>query len=338
MEPEEIIVMDVLYGKIIVPLPCKVFFKSKEFRRLRYVKMGPAVHLVYPGAINNTRFEHCIGVMHLSGLMVNALRSHGADIDERTGHLIQLGGLMHDVGHYAFSHLFDKFLRSIHVAYGTGVIPPNHEDRSVDILRQISEKYPGVLTPDELEFVGNVITGNVPQKDREAQKSYLYEIVCNVRTGIDVDKMDYLRRDSYHTSVGTDVTNPGSLCVYDINNVPDTARIIADARCLNGHIVFDKNVRNDIDSLFRYREFMHREVYNHPVVLTMEKIFFCAMLRIVLIDKLNLNVRSDEELMIQLENYVLHAHDPNINCELCEHFNMLRFYHSSGSVHLATFV
>ena len=92
------IIKDCIYRFIQVPDLCKSFIDTVEFQRLRHIKQLGLVQFTYPSAAHS-RFEHSLGVMHLAGV--------GADISQREKELLQLAGLLHDVGHMAFSHLFD---------------------------------------------------------------------------------------------------------------------------------------------------------------------------------------------------------------------------------------
>ncbi len=117
---------------MLKPVLCQAFMDCAEFQRLRRVKQLGMVHFTYPSAVY-TRFEHSIGVMYIAGNMVDQLRKY-VDISQRTKDLIQLAGLSHDLGHFAYSHLFDKALARLVTEHKN--VPDifkmhDHEDRSV---------------------------------------------------------------------------------------------------------------------------------------------------------------------------------------------------------------
>ena len=276
--------------------------------------------------LENTRFNHCTGVMHMAGRMVEALRKQGAEIDERTGHLIQLGGLLHDAGHFAFSHLFDVFLKT--TPNVPTHIPRDHEERSVNAMLVINnQQYPDHrLSLAKVKFVANVIMGEVPP----GSKAYLYEIVCAGRTGVDVDKMDYLARDDYYTlGMG-----------HNFDSIIEGARIGPD-----NHIVFAENARSSVMHLFELRQHMYVHVYHHPITRVYEKVRLCAMRRAAKAGIIILNADTDANLELQIGAYL----QPLIEevtrnrafheCELCADFKIINaVVHQSGSVDRVTFI
>lgn len=254
------VIKDCIYGLIHVPPLCVQFMDVPEFQRLRRIRQLGVAQYTYPSAVH-TRFEHSLGVMHLAGKMVDQLRLV-VDIPERTKELIQLAGMYHDIGHFAFSHLFDTFLSRLDE---TTDIPEifqlhEHENRSLYFLRKVNKRL-RLLTEEEEQLVCDIISGT----ELEGAPSYLYQIVCNKQCGIDVDKLDYVKRDSYHTGF------PDFHADYVICN----ALIDSD-----NNIAFREKVRNDICDLFMTRHRMHERVYQHHTTLKMNKIHFCLMRRL----------------------------------------------------------
>lgn len=253
------IIKDCIYGHINIPPICLIAIDTPEFQRLRRIRQLGMTHYVYPSA-SHTRFEHCIGVMHLTGKMVSHLRQF-VDIDERTCHLLQLAGLYHDIGHFAYSHLFDTILAS------STIINSNvdeifhlteHEERSCYFLEQVNNRC-HLMTNDELNFVKDVIRGNCPP---DCEKKYLYEIISN--DIFDVDRGDYLRRDAYHTGL------PAFQSDY----------IILSSTIIDNHIVFNKKAQHEIMDMFETRKRMFINVYQHKVVVKVNKLYYCMMKRL----------------------------------------------------------
>ncbi|KAK1898998.1 Deoxynucleoside triphosphate triphosphohydrolase SAMHD1 [Dissostichus eleginoides] len=198
------------------PLLVKII-DTPQFQRLRYIKQLGAGYLVYPGASHN-RFEHSIGVGYLAGELVKALKEKQPelDINKRDILCVQIAGLCHDLGHGPFSHLFDAM-------FIPKVTPPpgplgekmktwKHEDASVEMFDHLVDsnedlqwmmKAYGLNLTKDLEFIKEMIKPPEAKKKYECrpEKSFLYEIVNNKRTGIDVDKFDYFARDSYHLGI-----------------------------------------------------------------------------------------------------------------------------------------
>lgn len=250
---------DCIYGHIEVPELCQAFIDQGEFQRLRRVRQLGMSSFAYPSA-THTRFEHCLGVMYLAGQVVDQLRKY-TEIPDRTKHLIQLAALYHDVGHFAYSHLFDSFLEHMEENSLLDIFRlKEHELRSIYFLEKVNKRLQ-LLTEEEGVFVTNVILGTPLEDD----KIYLYQIVSNKRCGIDVDRMDYLRRDTYHTGI------PSFQADYIIKSMVITE---------NKEIGFKEKVRNEIVDLYATRQKMFNRVYLHHTVLKMDRLYYCMMKRL----------------------------------------------------------
>lgn len=251
-------IKDPIYGFVEVPIKCQLFIDTPEFQRLRRIKQLGNVHQVFPSA-THTRFEHSIGVMHLAGKVVDHLRQF-VNIDANQKELIQLAGLLHDIGHFAYSHLFDHFLEDLDPKNEDEEIPPDHESRSIIIIKRINYR-DNILTLNELNFVLCCIMG---YKYKQTHK-FLTQIVCNKECGIDVDKMDYLARDAYHTNL------PSFQPDYIIRNM-----IVVDG----GSLGFKKKSRLDVEDLFLTRKRMYQMVYFHHAVSRIDSIYKELMKRL----------------------------------------------------------
>jgi HD superfamily phosphohydrolase len=238
-----------VYRYIQTPPLCRAFMDTPEVQRLRNIKQLGFVHYVYPSAVH-TRFEHSLGVMHMAGTVVDVLNRLDEratppetppvtpSVTPREKALVQLAGLMHDTGHMAFSHLMDEITAS------------HHETRSVVVLAETNARL-NLLSPGEEQMVAQMITG-VDSQYRP--KPYLYQIVANHHNGVDVDRMDYLARDAYHTGM------PGFQPDY----------LIGCMRIHNGNLVLRRKAEPDLRLLFATRQRLFRTVYRHPTVATLE--------------------------------------------------------------------
>jgi HD superfamily phosphohydrolase len=248
MELKERIIKDCIYGHITVPPLCGAFIDNPQFQRLRRVKQLGNAFRVYPSA-THTRFEHSIGVMHLAGVMCKQLNIS----DNWLINLIQLAGLYHDVGHLPYSHLSDKILEVLK----PDNIPHHHEERSVLTFLKVSREL-NLLTDKEEQFVCACIKGEF----LDGYDPYLFQIISS---DVDVDKLDYLCRDAYHTGM------PSFQANYIILNV----RIGT-----NRKLAFRTKAREDIKNLFETRNRMHELVYQHPVSLQYDTMYMCMILQI----------------------------------------------------------
>ncbi|NQX92542.1 MAG: HD domain-containing protein, partial [Flavobacteriales bacterium] len=145
------------------------------FQRLRRITQLGLSHLVYPGALHN-RYHHAIGAMHLMAHAIDEIRKKGHAISEEESRSVSMAILLHDIGHGPFSHALE------HSIVG-GV---SHEDISVFIMNRLNEEFNGILD-DTIE----IFNDHYPKK-------FLHQLVSSQ---LDMDRLDYLRRDSFYTGV-----------------------------------------------------------------------------------------------------------------------------------------
>ncbi|XP_032376450.1 deoxynucleoside triphosphate triphosphohydrolase SAMHD1 isoform X1 [Etheostoma spectabile] len=274
---------DPIHGHVeLHPLLIKII-DTPQFQRLRNLKQLGGTYFVFPGASHN-RFEHCIGVGHLAGQLVQALNNRQPEllISRRDILCVQIAGLCHDLGHGPFSHMFDgKFIPKARPG-----ISWKHENASLDMfdylvkdngLKPVMEQH-GLVLPEDLDFIKEQIAGppdtnatqgqKWPYKGRPEDKSFLYEIVANKRNGIDVDKWDYFARDCYHLGIQNN---------FDYRRFLKFARVCE----VDGqkHICTrDKEVGNLYD-MFHTRNCLHRRAYQHKVGNIIETMIAEAFLK-----------------------------------------------------------
>lgn len=219
---------------------------SPKFQRLRRLKQLATAQWVWLGA-THTRFEHSISVAYLAGHMAKKLQQKQPDLNitDRQILLVQLGGLLHDVGHGPFSHLFDDVFLS-----NTDTPMAHHEHRSVVITADLLKNSQFEYSAEEIVFVQSLIA------PASGQEGFFWEIVANQVSHLDVDKMEYIKRDARACGL--------SQGGFDT----DTMRIINAARVINGHICYHYKVYEDIYNLFLTRYRLHTTVYRHPAVVS----------------------------------------------------------------------
>jgi HD superfamily phosphohydrolase len=218
---------------------------TTQFQRLRRLRQLATAHWVWLGA-THTRFEHSISVAYLAGLLAKGLQRKQPDLEitDRQILLVQLAGLLHDVGHGPFSHLFDDvFLKDSKEPMA------HHENRSVALVDLLLRESTYEYAAEEIAFVQSMIS------PKQGQHSFFYDIVANMDSHLDVDKLEYIKRDARACGL--------SQGGFDT----DTMRIINSARVVHDRICYHQKVYEDIYNVFQTRYRLHTTVYRHPVVV-----------------------------------------------------------------------
>ena len=229
----------------LTPLMIKII-DTYEFQRLRDLKQLGATYFVFPSA-THTRFEHSLGVCHLVDIILNELKKNQPElsITDRLIELVKIGGLIHDLGHGPFSHLYDNYVRTS--------CEPEHEQRGITIFKNMVNKYKLSINSDELHFICNII-----EPPEQLKSNWLYQIVNNKINHIDVDKIDYIMRDSYHIGL----------------QYNDFSRLLSMIKVLdyndNKVLAYNDKLQQDIYLLFSSRYRLHKQIYNHHAVKAFE--------------------------------------------------------------------
>jgi uncharacterized protein len=170
------IINDPIYG--FITIPDAFFFELIEdasFQRLRRILQLGLTHLVYPGALH-TRFHHALGAMHLMQKSVEVLRRKGVEISPQEESAVLAAILLHDIGHGPYSHTLEHTLIK-------GV---SHEDISAQIMQRLAERF------------GDTIQRAIRIFNDQYERPFLHQLVSGQ---LDMDRMDYLNRDSFYTGV-----------------------------------------------------------------------------------------------------------------------------------------
>ncbi|MGC8569250.1 MAG: HD domain-containing protein [Nitrososphaeria archaeon] len=223
-------IMDPIYGLLKLNDLEREIIDTAEFQRLRRIKQLSSANLVYPSA-NHTRFEHSLGAMHLAGLMGDVLYRKGY-VSEEDVQLLRIGGLLHDVGHGPFSHLYEDVISK---KYGV-----NHEEMGRRIITEtaiadVLKKY-GYEPKD----VASLSNGLYPQKP------FMNAIIAGP---LSADLMDYIQRDSYYTGA-----------IYGRVNVN---KIINSMHVFSNQLTIEKDAVSAFEGMTIARYEMFKEVYFH---------------------------------------------------------------------------
>lgn len=208
-----------------------------EFQRLRRIKQLGLTSLVYPGA-QHTRFQHVIGAMHLMDMAVKSLRSKDIEISQEEEIGVLLAILLHDIGHGPFSHSLEHTILE-------GV---NHEHISSVLMQRINEKMSG-----KLDLAIEIFENRYPRK-------FLHQLVSSQ---LDMDRLDYLRRDSFYTGV-----SEGTVGIE---------RIIQMLNVKDNQLIVDQKGIYSVEKFLMARRFMYWQVYLHKTSIAADHLMLSIL-------------------------------------------------------------
>jgi HD superfamily phosphohydrolase len=258
-------VLDRVYEHVTLPRVVARAADTPWFQRLRGLKQLGVSSFLYPGAVH-TRFEHSIGVAHLARTFAETVQRQQPDMGVTVDDVetVMLAGLMHDVGHGPFSHLFeDVVAKKLDRRF-------DHEVMSIDMMRRALD---GVAPGAQIDAVEAIMKGVRPgapcPPSIAPHKRFLAEIVSNKRCGIDVDKLDYFLRDSMCCFGKTAVD-------VRLHRFFGAARVMhVDGEAL---LAFEDKMTVTLRDIWGLRAKLHKSVYQHHVVKTVGHMIGDALL------------------------------------------------------------
>eukprot|EP00026_Physarum_polycephalum_P002444 Phypoly_transcript_02450.p1 GENE.Phypoly_transcript_02450~~Phypoly_transcript_02450.p1 ORF type:complete len:540 (+),score=47.86 Phypoly_transcript_02450:1036-2655(+) len=284
---------DPIHGHILIPKYTRQFIDTRQFQRLRSLKQLGTTVFVFTGA-THTRFEHSVGVSHLAGKLMQKFQYSQPELDVRNEEiqLVRLAGLCHDLGHGPFSHAFESWVHRVRHSGDW-----KHEQMSEKMLDYlIDENGLSQYSTDDVKFMKDLISG----RSRGGERAWLFDIVSNSRNSIDVDKFDYLARDSYFI---------GKKSPFEFT------RSIALMRVVGPEICFNRKEAFTLYEMFHARYSMFKQVYSHrtgkSIELMITDAFVAADPVLRISDQLD-----DAEEFISLDDSLLSriefSKDPNL--------------------------
>ncbi|MEM3404181.1 MAG: HD domain-containing protein [Nitrososphaeria archaeon] len=281
MKPEDKIIRDPLYGFIEFPSSISPILGALPLIRLTRIKQLAHTFLVYPSAVHS-RFEHSIGVYHLAGLMADRL-----NLSKEKKEIVQLAAVLHDIGHGPYSHPFEEVMM-----YVTQDENFSHVDVTKLIL-EYDESLRNLLSDEKIRSIIEIYENRGQSLESEI-----------ITGGIDADKLDYLRRDSYHTGV--------AYGIFDIERILRTLTPIE-----GGERKFLGVLEKGMYALESYRlarYSMHTQVYEHKTRLITDDMFIRAVklsIKEGILDPDSINPKKDPERFVReylkLDDYsILH--------------------------------
>ncbi len=259
---------DPIYGFISLP-SARIFdlVEHPYFQRLRRISQLGLSYLVYPGAYH-TRFHHALGAMHLMQKAIQVLQRKGVEITESEAESAQIAILLHDVGHGPFSHALEHTLLD-------GV---HHETVSRLIMRRLNAEFGG-----QLDEAIAIFEGTHP-------KRFLHELISSQ---LDMDRMDYLKRDAFYTGV--------------IEGAINSDRLLEMLHVADGHLVLEHKAITSIEKFLMSRSLMYWQVYMHKTVLSAENMLVEVLRRASILAQAGHEVFAGRELATLLRRRPNHA-------------------------------
>jgi HD superfamily phosphohydrolase len=231
---------DPVYG--FVTVPTELLFDLIEhpyFQRLRRIQQLGLTNFVYPGALH-TRFHHALGAMHLMQLALRTLKDKGVKISAAEGEAAQVAILLHDIGHGPLSHALETSIFQD--------VP--HEQLSLYLMERLNEQFPGRLTLAMEMFQGSY------------GREFFHQLVSSQ---LDMDRLDYLNRDSFYT--GVEEGRPGA------------DRLIKMLQVVNERLVLEEKAVYSVENFLVSRRLMYWQVYLHKAVTSAEQMVIRVMQR-----------------------------------------------------------
>lgn len=234
------ILNDPIYGFITIPNELLFdIIEHKYFQRLRRISQMGLSYLVYPGA-HHTRFHHALGCMHLMQKAVGVLRLKGVEISEEEEEALQIAILLHDIGHGPFSHAMEHSI----------VEGVSHEAISYMFMKEMNEKFNQRLT-----LAIEIFSGKYKRK-------FLCQLISSQ---LDMDRMDYLKRDSFYTGVAEGNIN--------------SERLISMLTVVDNVLMVEEKGIYSVEKFLLARRLMYWQVYLHKTGVAAEQLLIRVLKR-----------------------------------------------------------
>ncbi len=225
------IINDPIYGFITVPdqLIARII-DHPYFQRLRRITQMGCAHVVFPGA-RHSRFEHALGCLHLMQKAIRVLRLKGITISDHEEQALQIGILLHDIGHGPYSHTLESAL----------IKSASHEELGLKFLESLNKEFDG-----ELDLAIRLFSGNYHRK-------FLNQLIASQ---LDIDRLDYLKRDSFYAGVAEGNIN--------------SERIISMFNVHDDELVVDAKGIYSVENFLIARRLMYWQAYMHKTCVSAE--------------------------------------------------------------------
>ncbi|WP_310991868.1 HD domain-containing protein [Aequorivita marina] len=256
---------DPIYG--FITIPSKLVFELMEhpyFQRLRRISQMGFSYIVYPGA-HHTRFHHALGAMFLMQKAVQVLCSKGVKISKKEEEALYIAILLHDIGHGPFSHAMEHSI----------VENVSHEEISLLFMEDLNRKFNNDLTLAIAVF-----------KDQYERK-FLHQLVSGQ---LDMDRLDYLKRDSFYTGVPEGTVN--------------AQRLIAMLNVKDDKLVVEEKGIYSVENFLVARRLMYWQVYLHKTGIVAEQLLVRVLKRAKQLSERGIKLPASKNLTFFLNNHI----------------------------------
>ncbi len=275
------IINDPVHGFVIIPTDF-IFdlLEHPYLQRLRRIKQLGLTSFVYPGAMH-TRFQHALGAVHLMQQAIENIRQKGSIISDEEAEAACAAILLHDIGHGPFSHALEQSII-------TGLA---HEDLSVMLMNKLNEEFGG-----KLEMAIRIFNNQYPKK-------FLHQLVSGQ---LDMDRMDYLMRDSFFAGVAEGTIG--------------TERIIKMLNVVDDQLVIESKGIYSIEKFLIARRLMYWQVYFHKTVIAAENLLLQVLRRAKAVAQKDRGIFATEPLKYFLTHPVAKKDISPCSEEVLRHF------------------
>jgi HD superfamily phosphohydrolase len=257
------IINDPVHGFISVPWGFIYdLLRHPYFQRLRYIKQLGLSEYVYPGA-THSRFQHSLGALHLMSLALETLRNKGVEISFDEEEAAMAAILLHDIGHGPFSHALEYYL----------VEGASHEMLSLAVMQRLNREFEG-----RLDLAISMFTGKY-------NRAFFHDLISSQ---IDMDRLDYLVRDTYYSGV--------------VEGSVGSGRIIKMINVKDGRLVVDEKGIYSIEKFLIARRLMYWQVYMHKTVVSAERLLINIIKRAKELLDRGVSLKSSPALNFFLDN------------------------------------
>lgn len=259
------ILNDPIYGFITIPNPFIYdLVQHPYFQRLRRISQMGLSYLVYPGA-HHTRFHHALGCMHIMQKAIEVLRFKGVLFSDEEEKALQIAILLHDIGHGPFSHAMEHSI----------VENVNHESISLLFMDQLNKDFNG-----QLDLAIQIFKGEYPRK-------FMLQLISSQ---LDMDRMDYLKRDSFYSGVAEGNIN--------------SDRLIQMMTVVDDNLVIEEKGIYSVEKFLMARRLMYWQVYFHKTSLVAELILTKILKRAKELTQNGIVLSCSEPLLFFMQNKV----------------------------------